>query len=238
MWRDVGSSEWQQTLVAELHAGHEHSSNGGGGGAGAYLELLQPATDPLIQRCLQALAEEEEEGGGGGAPNLKQGLALSAARAWRRILGEATDEVRWLPTGCLALLDTLQRARPSHTLIAADFDRLPEVAVAGINAPLVATTVSAQAAAQQQHCIQWEWVLWGVSQLACPRSPLCSKAAPRATTARTSSPEAPSVRGQGWHAECLPLRARWSPFGADPQRSPFHPSHPFMQTSSSQPTSP
>ncbi len=34
------------------------------------------------------------------------------------------------------------QARPSHTLIAADFDELPEVAVAGINAPLVATTVS------------------------------------------------------------------------------------------------
>ncbi len=33
------------------------------------------------------------------------------------------------------------QARPSHTLIAADFDELPEVAVAGVNAPLVATTV-------------------------------------------------------------------------------------------------
>lgn len=45
--------------------------------------------------------------------------------------------------GCYAaLICCAPQARPSHTLIAADFDQLPEVAVAGVNAPLVATTVS------------------------------------------------------------------------------------------------
>ncbi len=49
--------------------------------------------------------------------------------------------VRWLPTGCLALLDTLHTARPAHMLLAADFDALPGVRVAGAGAPLVAGKV-------------------------------------------------------------------------------------------------
>ncbi len=49
----------------------------------------------------------DSSAGSGGAR--KQGLALSLARGWRKLVGEATDEVRWLPTGCLQLLDTLQQ---------------------------------------------------------------------------------------------------------------------------------
>ncbi|PRW05767.1 S-adenosyl-L-methionine-dependent methyltransferase [Chlorella sorokiniana] len=141
VWRDMGSAEWQQTLVAEsdryedLGQWSQHHSRGG---EGDYFELVQPAADPLIRRCLQAVQACDASADASGAR--KSGLALTMARGWRKLVGEATDEVRWLPTGCLQLLDTLQRARPSHTLIAADFDALPEVAVAGINAPLVATT--------------------------------------------------------------------------------------------------
>lgn len=146
--------------------------------------MPQPSPITSFPPCLlhllthgQAVGASEDVASSGS--KRKSGLALSAARAWRRLVGEATDEVRWLPTGCLRLLDTLQQvgwgqdleptaaacmchpplpgaelvskrvplcscpvqARPNHTLIAADFDELPEVAVAGVNAPLVASTV-------------------------------------------------------------------------------------------------
>ncbi|EFN53988.1 hypothetical protein CHLNCDRAFT_25175, partial [Chlorella variabilis] len=143
--RDMSSAQWQQTLVAQadlreaLPAWRRHHPATGGD----CFELLQAAADPLILRCLAAM--EERSGGGsegaGATGRGGSGLALAAARAWRRLVGEGTGEMRWLPTGCLQLLDTLHQARPSHTLIAADFDCLPEVSVAGANAPLVATTV-------------------------------------------------------------------------------------------------
>lgn len=43
--RSTGSPEWQQTLVAE----GDHQQGGGG----LFSEVLQPASDPLILRCLQ-----------------------------------------------------------------------------------------------------------------------------------------------------------------------------------------
>lgn len=49
-----------------------------------------------------------DDGASSQSGSRKSGFALSAARAWRKLVGEATDEVRWLPTGCLQLLDTLQ----------------------------------------------------------------------------------------------------------------------------------
>lgn len=51
------------------------------------------------------------------------------------------ENVVFLPTGCMALLETLCKARPSHCLLAADFDALPDTAIPGKNAPLVASTV-------------------------------------------------------------------------------------------------
>ena len=47
----------------------------------------------------------------------------------------------FLPTKCMALLETLCAARPLHCLLAADFNELPETTIPGKNAPLVATTV-------------------------------------------------------------------------------------------------
>lgn len=47
----------------------------------------------------------------------------------------------WLPTSCLQLLQHICAARPNHMILAADFDELPDVNVAGENAPLVASTV-------------------------------------------------------------------------------------------------
>ena len=50
-------------------------------------------------------------------------------------------EVLFLPTRTLTLLDALCAALPAHTLLAADFDALPDTSLPGVNAPLVATTV-------------------------------------------------------------------------------------------------
>ena len=47
----------------------------------------------------------------------------------------------YLPTRTLTLLDALCAALPAHTLLAADFDALPDTSLPGVNAPLVATTV-------------------------------------------------------------------------------------------------
>lgn len=54
---------------------------------------------------------------------------------------ESAEETLFVPTGCMALLETLHDARPNHSIIAADFDHLPDVKIAGKNAPLVAEKV-------------------------------------------------------------------------------------------------
>ena len=112
VWRDRGSgSVWQQTLVAV--GGADAGQHPEAGEGEAFFELLQPASDPIILRCLEALEEAEESGADGSAgsngSSIGGGLALAAARAWRRLLGEATGKVRWLPTGCVQLLDTLHK---------------------------------------------------------------------------------------------------------------------------------
>lgn len=56
---------------------------------------------PATPQAVQA-AESSDDGG-----SHRPGLALSVARAWHRLVGEAAEEIRWLPTGCLQLLDTL-----------------------------------------------------------------------------------------------------------------------------------
>jgi hypothetical protein len=48
----------------------------------------------------------------------------------------AVSEV-YLPTACLQLLERIAACRPRHTLLAADFDALPDVQLPGLNAPLV-----------------------------------------------------------------------------------------------------
>ena len=55
--------------------------------------------------------------------------------------GTGSEQVVWLPTSCLQLLQQICAARPNHLIIAADFDELPEVTVPGHGAPLVASTV-------------------------------------------------------------------------------------------------
>ncbi|GAB4824262.1 hypothetical protein N2152v2_011308 [Parachlorella kessleri] len=109
----------------------------------SFEEVLQPATDPLILRCLDAFEQQPaSEASSGGGP----AWTLPPLQRWldALLVGDPEGEAVYLPTGCLQLLDTLHRVRPRHHLIAADFDALPEVIIPGQNAPLVATTVGGQ----------------------------------------------------------------------------------------------
>lgn len=58
--------------------------------------------------------------------------------------GCADVEAMFLPTTALRLLHTICTVRPCHSIIAADFDELPDVVIPGLNAPLVAATVKSR----------------------------------------------------------------------------------------------
>ena len=107
-------------------------------------ERHRPAADPLILRVLQT-GVPWSSGGGGGGGKQRQSSLLTSAVAWA--LGEdgahavaTPGSDVWLPTGALALFDAAFAARPHHTLLAADFDALPGVALSGAGAPLVAAS--------------------------------------------------------------------------------------------------
>ncbi len=100
----------------------------------AHLTLSR--ADPLVRRCVDLWEVHHAKAG-----PAARALALARRAAAALVPGSsfATSDVVFLPTTCLALLDTLAAARPAHRLIAADFDALPGVSIAGANAPLVAS---------------------------------------------------------------------------------------------------
>lgn len=122
VWRPSAGDPWQQTLVtlppAAADGGDSDracagSRSGGSGVASSSRgsgwtpeEVLAPADDALVRRCMACLDEADAEqagssGRGGG------GMADRLAAAARRLLAGAAGEAVWLPTGCLRLLDTL-----------------------------------------------------------------------------------------------------------------------------------
>ncbi|KAF5828863.1 putative S-adenosyl-L-methionine-dependent methyltransferase-domain-containing protein [Dunaliella salina] len=102
---------------------------------GPWREELGPLEDPLIKRALASsyvpttLEERLDR-------RLNRLLDFLLARESEPEVAEG--ELFFVPTAALALLDVLHRARPNHSLIATDFDRLPDVRIPGRNAPLVA----------------------------------------------------------------------------------------------------
>ena len=72
------------------------------------------------------------------APNMRDGL--NSAFDWL-LMASGMPEPMYLPTGALQLFDTLHQMVPNHSLIASDFDFLPDVVVPGKMAPLVSSTV-------------------------------------------------------------------------------------------------
>ncbi|EFJ50230.1 hypothetical protein VOLCADRAFT_89143 [Volvox carteri f. nagariensis] len=97
----------------------------------------EPLADPLLCRTLAAVYR---------TPSREQQLDERFNRVLDFILARdsqpsSRDEVLWLPTACAAFLELLHTLRPNHSLIAADFDKLPDVKLPGRNAPLVAQKV-------------------------------------------------------------------------------------------------
>jgi hypothetical protein len=55
---------------------------------------------------------------------------------------KVNEDIMFVPTGSMALMETIHDARPNHSIIAADFDYLPDVTIPGKNAPLVSEKVN------------------------------------------------------------------------------------------------
>lgn len=125
-------------------------------------ELLAPASDPFISLCLSASQRWQERGGegaasnsvvvrffdslfsfvgAGGSRNTNSGREPTFAESHgEEDLDSSSEIVVFLPTGAASMLSSLFSVAPDHTIVAADFDALPGVAVAGANAPLVSAT--------------------------------------------------------------------------------------------------
>mmetsp|Transcript_3237 Transcript_3237/g.8191 ORF Transcript_3237/g.8191 Transcript_3237/m.8191 type:complete len:456 (+) Transcript_3237:178-1545(+) len=113
--------EWYETHVRHYK----------GCASGDMEEVLLPLQDNLIQRCMSAFdISESSQGAERGGGWLARWLSPSASAA----------ETLFLPTRTLELFETLHRVRPNHRLLAADFSELPDVQIAGRNAPLVSNT--------------------------------------------------------------------------------------------------
>ncbi|GIL64584.1 hypothetical protein Vafri_18474 [Volvox africanus] len=151
VFRRRPSDPWQQTVVRPAQtdaspaaaAGAASTSQPATRPSGSSMErgpwqlVGEPLSDPLLRRTLSAVYR---------APTREQQLDDRFYRVLDFILARdsqpaSRDEVLWLPTACAAFLELLHDLRPNHSLIAADFDKLPDVRLPGRNAPLVAQKV-------------------------------------------------------------------------------------------------
>ena len=151
-----GAGGWLQTLV-EVEASPA--------GSKPLRELLGPASDPLISLCLAA-SQRWQEGSGRRGGSSSSGVVArffdslfsfagvggvgggrGAAGGRETAAFDETEpdpfsssEIVFLPTGAASMVSSVFEVAPDHTLLAADFDALPGVAVAGAGAPLVSAT--------------------------------------------------------------------------------------------------
>jgi hypothetical protein len=183
-----------------------------------YSELVTPATDPLIQRCLHALhlaGSSDNSNGSSGSNGSRGGL-----KGWlQSLLGLEDEQSRqannvWLPTRCFELLETLHTAVPYHTLIAADFSALPEVQVAGRNAPLV----SGRGPGRSVQDYSTVLVPWGAADIFFPTDfdglcQLYQAAAETAASGPAAAPAGPKAAPQAAAAAAATLSA------ADPEQA-------------------
>lgn len=98
----------------------------------ALREVLEPvADDAPICRTLDAYESIQGE------------QTRDSVLRWLFDMTGTPDPV-WLPTGAYALLRAIRHV-PNHELLLADFDFLPNVVIAGENAPIVSSTVGGRA---------------------------------------------------------------------------------------------
>ncbi|KAL3143873.1 hypothetical protein ABBQ32_003691 [Trebouxia sp. C0010 RCD-2024] len=128
VWRHSPDSDWREIWIqaADPSQGLQRPK-----------EVLRPVSDPLIWACLAAAQDLQQDRPSTSWLHAMMDWVLSSVSPG----GDASSQSLWLPTRCLHLLQRICRARPNHLLIAADFDELPDVALPGRGAPLVASTV-------------------------------------------------------------------------------------------------
>lgn len=112
-------SPWQEVWVEKQEDGSK------------LCELYKPMQDPLIKNCLDILNVDKDY-----KPQEMREASLPS-NIWAKIFPKPRR--CWLPTGSLKLLDALHGALPKMSLIASDFNYLPDVKVPGERAPLVST---------------------------------------------------------------------------------------------------
>ena len=105
-----------QTRVFARRRGEDNAVDG-------FEQREEPLRDPLIARALDAVGGDDE----GSFFSSFGSFGKAAVDRWIR--GARDWNARFVPTGALALLETLHERRPRHRLIAADFDSLPNVRV-------------------------------------------------------------------------------------------------------------
>ncbi|KAJ0903454.1 putative protein arginine methyltransferase NDUFAF7 [Helianthus annuus] len=97
----------------------------------AFSELYKPMQDPLIKSCLDILNVDKDY------RPLETREPSLPSNIWAKMFPKPRR--RWLPTGCLKLLEALHGALPKMSMIASDFSYLPDVKIPGDRAPLVST---------------------------------------------------------------------------------------------------
>ena len=147
--RQAERDEWKQTLVV---LDPSLAAEGGRMEDGPWKEQLEALSDPLLMRCLDASYVK---------PTFEQRLDKGFYQLVDWILDkdvvqrQEAGEVLFVPTGAMALLEVLIRARPNHSLVLADFDFLPEVRIAGKNAPLVAEKIGGRKVDHDTLYVPW-----------------------------------------------------------------------------------
>eukprot|EP00798_Chlamydomonas_sp_ICE-L_P003189 gene3189-13203_t len=130
--RSKPSEPWQQTVVVPKEGRSMED--------GPWEEKLEPLSDPLIQRCIDTVYSPQ---------TLEDKMDTRLNKLLDFLLAndsvqDSKEEIVFVPTASLAFLDVLHNVRPNHSLIAADFDKLPHVQVPGTNAPLIAEKVGGE----------------------------------------------------------------------------------------------
>lgn len=113
------------------------------------LVSLDALNDPLIDRCLHT------------ALHLNSSSWKDRVRSWldpiftgRPPMNYRNARVMWLPTGALQLFDNARRGLGGHTVLALDFDHLPDVCIEGVNAPIVSDVRRGRAVDSSTYLLQ------------------------------------------------------------------------------------
>ncbi len=110
--------------------------------------------DEAVVRCWNAYDWAGAGAGGEGGEGARAGGLLASLESFiagggghgsHGGQGGGDSGVIFLPTAAHAILGNISEGLASHTLVLFDFDALPDVQVAGWNAPLIANTVGAVA---------------------------------------------------------------------------------------------